>query len=261
MLVLVMGLALQACAQSRVPPVPPESPFYGGSLPSHDAALRHYVTLRDSSALGPLLESGPKDALIRQLSAGLFLHRLGRFAASNVALQEAERLAEERYTKSITQNIAAFIVSDNVLDYYPSALEWSMIHYYGMMNYSSKAFESKKRIVAEFIDLADPENVLDIGANDGYFSRLASSRGVPTLACDIDPLVVEANYQKCLKDAEKFLLPLILDITNPSPDIGWENRERTAFLKRIHADTVVALASVPDGIIPVRWMQSGPRIL
>ncbi|MCH7777049.1 MAG: hypothetical protein IH878_11005, partial [Gemmatimonadetes bacterium] len=61
--------------------------------------------------------------------------RLGRFAASNVALQEAERLAEERYTKSITQNIAAFIVSDNVLDYYPSALEWSMIYYYGMMNY------------------------------------------------------------------------------------------------------------------------------
>lgn len=135
MLVLVMGLALQACAPSRVPPVPPESPFYGGSLPSHDAALRHYVALRDSSALGPLLESGPKDALIRRLSEGLFLHRLGRFAASNVALQEAERLAEERYTKSITQNIAAFIVSDNVLDYYPSALEWSMIHYYGMMNY------------------------------------------------------------------------------------------------------------------------------
>ena len=135
--VLVVGLVLQACGASRVPPppVPAESPFLGGSLPSHDAALRHYVVLRDSSALGPLLESGPKDALIHQLNAGLFLHRLGRFAASNVALQEAERLAEERYTKSITQNIAAFIVSDNVLDYYPSALEWSMIHYYGMMNY------------------------------------------------------------------------------------------------------------------------------
>ena len=132
---LLIGLALPACGPSRVPPVPPESPFYGGSLPSHDAALRHYVTIRDSSALSPLLESGPKDALVRQLSAGLFLHRLGRFAESNAALQEAERLAQERYTKSITQNIAAFIVSDNVLDYYPSALEWSMIHYYGMMNY------------------------------------------------------------------------------------------------------------------------------
>ena len=135
LLFLVVGLVLQACGPSRVPPVPPESPFLGGSLPSHDAALRHYVVLLDSSALGALLESGPKDALIHQLNAGLFLHRLGRFAASNVALQEAERLAEERYTKSITQNIAAFIVSDNVLDYYPSALEWSMIYYYGMMNY------------------------------------------------------------------------------------------------------------------------------
>jgi hypothetical protein len=133
--VVVVGLVLLACGPSRVPPVPPESPFVGGSLPAHDAALRHYVTLRDSSALGPLLESGPKDALIRQLTAGLFLHRLDRYAESNVALQEAERLAQERYTKSITQNIGAFIVSDNVLDYYPSALEWSMIHYYGMMNY------------------------------------------------------------------------------------------------------------------------------
>ncbi|MCH6546900.1 MAG: hypothetical protein IH798_00505 [Gemmatimonadetes bacterium] len=135
-LILVVGLVLQGCRPSNpVPPVPPESPFYGRSLSSHDAALRHYLTLGDSNALVPLLDSGPKDALIRHLSTGLFLHRLGRFEESNAALQEADRLAEERYTKSITQNIAAFIVSDNVLDYYPSALEWSMIHYYGMMNY------------------------------------------------------------------------------------------------------------------------------
>ncbi len=128
LLFLATLLALHACGASRVPPVPPDSPFYGGSLPSHDAAMRHYLTLRDSSALGPLLASGPKDDLLKQLNAGLFLHRLGRFAESNVALQRAEALAEERYTKSIGQNVAAFLVSDNVLDFYPSALEWSMIH-------------------------------------------------------------------------------------------------------------------------------------
>jgi hypothetical protein len=132
---VALGLVILGCGQSPVPAIPPESPFHGGSLPRHDAALRHYVTMRDSTALDPLLESGPKDVLIRQLTAGLFLHRLGRYAESNIALQEADRLAEERYTKSITQNIAAFVLSDNVLDYYPSALEWSMIHYYGMMNY------------------------------------------------------------------------------------------------------------------------------
>ena len=135
LLLLWCAIALQACGASRVPPVPPDSPFYDGSLPAHDAAMRHYLMLRDSTALDLLLESGPKDALIKQLNAGIFLHRLGRFAESNVALQRAEGLAEERYTKSISQNVAAFLISDNVLDYYPSALEWSMIHYYGMMNY------------------------------------------------------------------------------------------------------------------------------
>lgn len=123
------------CATNPVPAVPPDSPFYGGSLPSYDASLRHYITIRDSTALPALRESGPKDELIRELNTGLFLRRLGRFEESNVALQRADRLAEERYTKSISQNIAAFLVSDNMLDYYPSAVEWSMIHYYGMMNY------------------------------------------------------------------------------------------------------------------------------
>ena len=144
-LLVTFYVPLWACAGSHVPPVPPESPFFGGSLTSHDASLRHYMTLRDSSALRPLLESGPKDELIKQLNAGLFLRRLGRFGESNVALQEAERLAQERYTKSISQNVAAFLVSDRVLDFYPSALEWSMIYYYGMMNY---------------LELGDVENAL-----------------------------------------------------------------------------------------------------
>ncbi len=130
-----LGLVLLGCAANPVPPVPPDSPFYGSSLSSYDASLRHYITMGDSTALPMLREGGPKDELVRELNAGLFLRRLGRYEESNIALQRADRLAEERYTKSISQNIAAFLVSDNALDYYPSAVEWSMIHYYGMMNY------------------------------------------------------------------------------------------------------------------------------
>ena len=83
LLPLWCAIVLPACGASRVPPVPPDSPFYDGSLPAHDAAMRHYLMLRDSSALDLLLESGPKDALIKQLNAGIFLHRLGRFAESS----------------------------------------------------------------------------------------------------------------------------------------------------------------------------------
>ena len=130
--------------------LPPSSPFVGTSLPEYDAALRHYLTPPDPAGLPLIQGAGPKDEFVRLVNEGLFLHRLGQYRESNTALQRAEFLAEQRYTKSIAQDVAAFIVSDNVLDYYPSALERSMIHYYGMINYlalgetESAAVEARK---------------------------------------------------------------------------------------------------------------------
>ena len=133
-LVVLSGCA-GAGAGASLPPVPAASPFASGTLSAYDAALRHYLVGRDSAALGDVLGAGPKDALLRAMQHGLVLRRFGEFERSNVALQEADRLARERYTKSISQNLAAFLVSDNSLDFYPSALEWSMLHFYGMLNY------------------------------------------------------------------------------------------------------------------------------
>ena len=64
------------------------------------------------------------------------------------------------------------------------------------------------------------------------------------MSFDIDPAAVEKNYLQCVKNGEKHLLPLCLDLTNPSPGIGWENEERPPFLYRGPADTVLALALV-----------------
>jgi len=128
-------VVLTGCARAPLPPVPPESPFAVGTLSEYDAALRHYLVSRDSTALAAVVRAGPKDSLLRTMQTGLVLHRFGDYERSNVALQEADRLARERYSTSITQNLAAFLVSDNSLDFYPSALEWSMTHFYGMLNY------------------------------------------------------------------------------------------------------------------------------
>jgi len=68
--------------------------------------------------------------------------------------------------------------------------------------------------------------------------------GIPTIAFDIDPVAVEKNYLECLKNEEKNLLPLILDLTNPSPCVGWENKERKSFLDRAPVDMVLALALI-----------------
>ena len=84
----------------------------------------------------------------------------------------------------------------------------------------------------------------DIGANIGVFSRLASNRGIPTISFDLDPVAVEKNYLDCRSKGETHILPLVLDLTNPSPGIGWGNRERMSLEERGPSDAVLALALI-----------------
>jgi ribosomal protein L11 methylase PrmA len=118
--------------------------------------------------------------------------------------------------------------------------EWA--RYYQETNYSPEGFEQKKNIVAEFLGSMQPRTVWDLGANTGVFSRLASRKGINTVAFDLDFIAVEVNYRECLSENEKNLLPLVLDLTNPTPAIGWENKERESLLERGPADAALALA-------------------
>ena len=110
--------------------------------------------------------------------------------------------------------------------------------------YSDEAIAHKKQVVARSLDQIQPQSVWDLGANIGVFSRLASERDIPTLAFDVDPGVVEKNYLQCVADNEKKLLPLILDLTNPSPGIGWQQQERMSLLERGPTGAIMALALI-----------------
>jgi hypothetical protein len=128
------------------------------------------------------------------------------------------------------------------LKWQPEGTAWA--DYYEDTNYTPYALQQKKQLLAEFLDAANPKTVWDLGANVGLFSRIASDRGIQTISFDIDPAAVERNYLASVEKGETNILPLLLDLTNPSPGIGWENRERTSFLARGPADTVLALALV-----------------
>jgi hypothetical protein len=120
--------------------------------------------------------------------------------------------------------------------------EWA--NYYDITNYTPEAFGHKRMLVGQFIDEANPETVWDLGANNGEFSRIASTKGIFTVSSDIDPVAVEKNYKQSVKGNEKNLLPLLIDLTNPSPGIGWENSERASFIERGPVDLVMALALI-----------------
>ena len=120
--------------------------------------------------------------------------------------------------------------------------EWG--NYYSDTNYSEVAMNDKKAIILNLIEKIKPKNVWDIGGNVGIFSRISSDKEISTICFDIDPVAIEKNYLECKEKKEKNLLPLLMDLTNPSPDIGWQNMERDSFLTRGPADLVFALALI-----------------
>ena len=112
----------------------------------------------------------------------------------------------------------------------PEGSTWA--DYYNDTNYISDAFSHKKEIVNSFLDKVKPNYVWDLGANDGTFSRIASIKNIQTISFDFDPAAVEKNYNQCVSLNEQHMLPLLLDLTNPSPGLGWDNTERESLLKR-----------------------------
>src|SRR2546423_15212312 len=96
----------------------------------------------------------------------------------------------------------------------------------------------KRRTVLSMLEKIKPQPKIlwDLGANTGEFSRIASGRGINTVAWDVDPAAVEKNYLAVKKFKETNLLPLVQDLTNPSPSSGWANHERQSMIDRGPAD-------------------------
>lgn len=124
----------------------------------------------------------------------------------------------------------------------PAGTEWA--DYYEKTNYNDRAFQHKKQLVREWVGKYHPSLVWDLGANTGIFSREAAASGAQVVSFDLDPAAVEQNYRTVKKDREQNILPLVLDLTNPSPALGWDHRERDSLAARGPADMILALAVV-----------------
>jgi ribosomal protein L11 methylase PrmA len=116
--------------------------------------------------------------------------------------------------------------------------------YYADNSYTAEEFELKARLVAEFLSRTGSATVWDLGANTGHFSQLSSATGHSTIAFDFDPACVERMYLASKERQDLKLLPLVLDLFNPSPPSGWLNQERSSIFERGKPDLAMALALV-----------------
>ena len=182
----------------------------------------------------------------RGLFAHLYLHNAaqrrhqtgGQAIVAKAKGRRMSRLALDGLLSSLERSVKKLKV--------PRAqTEWG--DYYEFTNYSGTAFEDKKKLISQMLKQIKPlpKVVWDIGANNGEFSELAARLGTYTVAFDIDETAVTRNYQtKRDKKLQPLLLPLVQDLTNPSPDLGWAHAERLSLVRRGPADVVLALALI-----------------
>ena len=187
--------------------------------------------------------TAPK-ATYRQLGILMHVHLHARAQRRyKDSSRPAGTLARKRIGKQSLLQIADSLRSTiSGLRWQHGATDWS--GYYGGDSYEREAFQHKLQLAAEYLDLIKPSCVWDLGANTGEFRRLASSAGAFTVSADNDPGVVEDNYLKTKRDREKNLLPLLIDLVNPSAGIGWANAERQSLAERSNADCLLALALI-----------------
>lgn len=133
----------------------------------------------------------------------------------------------------------------NVVDSLRSEVQhtdWS--RYATSHSYNSGDFEAKKSFVARHVASRRWEHVWDIGCNTGTFSRIAAQHADYIVAVDGDHDSIEQLYQGEIAKKEYKILPVVMDLANPSPNQGWAGAERKAFDQRRKPDLVLCLALI-----------------
>jgi SAM-dependent methyltransferase len=111
--------------------------------------------------------------------------------------------------------------------------------------YSSAALHSKRVGVSRLASDLRPRTVFDLGTNTGLFAKEFAAGGASVFAIDSDPHCVNQLYLD-QRRASSFtrLLPLLIDVANPSPALGFGLKHTRSFFDRMQADLVLCLGLI-----------------
>lgn len=134
-----------------------------------------------------------------------------------------------------TQNIKIPIFKSNWYKYYGSDFSDSLE--------SSSGWNPKQKVIADILDRLKPKTVLDIACNRGWYAMLAAVKGAAVVAFEKDEHCVNQLYLDAKKKNLR-ILPLVMDVLNPTPAFGWNAKQFPSALKRLSCEMVLVLALV-----------------
>jgi SAM-dependent methyltransferase len=190
--------------------------------------------------------------LLDYLRPGVFVHLyLHAKAEARFARSESNLRAELRdagfSTQLITTNIQRLMKLVHQLRIPHQNSHW--LTYDDTNSYCGADRERKVAFVRNVLQSRHWKLVWDFGCNLGTFSRIASENAQYVVAFDADPLVIENLFQSVKAENNRRVLPLVMDLVNPSPGLGWRGLERKNLPDRGMPDLIICLALIHHIVI------------
>ena len=107
-------------------------------------------------------------------------------------------------------------------------------------HYTMAARDAKADFVHRVLARTRPKVVWDLGCNLGAYSKMAATYANLVVAMDVDSAIVDALY----RSRPHNILPLVMDLFYPSPDMGWAQSEHMGLEQRGPCDLALALALI-----------------
>ncbi len=120
---------------------------------------------------------------------------------------------------------------------------------YSRGHYQPEALARKEEFVRQTLGGRHLNLVWDLGCNDGHFSRIAAENAQMVVAMDADAASIDRLYSELRQEKVANILPLLMNIANPSPAHGWASQERRSLVERGRPDMILALALVHHLVI------------
>lgn len=183
-----------------------------------------------------------------RLRRGVFLHtslhaRLDRRAnRSGPGSAEANKQTRQVKPKQIQAQLQSMHRLVSKLKWKAGETSWS--GYRQSNTYSDDDDRRKQSFVDEVASTEKPTLTWDMGCNDGAYSRIAAENSDRVVAFDFDHASVEALYRSLKQEGNTKILPLVSNLADPSPALGWRGLERKTLVDRGAPDLMLALALI-----------------
>ncbi len=173
------------------------------------------------------------------LNTYLHIHLQSRFSGNGKRKKAVEKPFSKQKLELIIKGLGSFV---SKIDVKKLSSTWN--DYYSNTIPGNDYLDEKTKLVLSFLKETDFKHMIDLGANDGHFSLLFSNTEKNIIAIDEDANCINALYNKIKTERITNILPMVADLSSPSPAIGWNNNERSSLTTRLKTDLVLALALV-----------------